>query len=509
MKRTTRLAVLVSFLLPLLANSQQGRDTLPARNTNTRPSRHQPVAVAQEVIEYDVSAGRFSRLPPHVREGSAIIISYKGINRYAASANTTITSGNRSYDDGLSQLQDGLQKSTTAKDKAKEQSKDTTGKSKLTTAAANKLDTLVRYLGAKSTILGQIESEFKKIKNEILKVNAIMAMDSDIVAAANDPGLKTTEQMNAAIFAQGIATGVTAPGLFTSQLNTSITAINQSISSIRGKMTDLKNNLAILTSKDATKESDKLDQELSDIEKRLTEIENAYSGQNLKTIQGNAANMARTSTRLLNQDFTLPGTKIGFADGDYVDVSDRLSDNSGKLITEIGPLRINTYGGRRIDFSIGLSVIIGGQGKYGYDLRKNPTNATSGSAVDSVILVTDDKDRLFQFSPTIFVHWYKTTTCGIQWMFTSGLTPDIINLNDSRVSLGTSVGFPASNLLSRRLVLSAGITFGYADVLKSKFKNLSDYRSFGDLNASDLTRKAIKAGAFVGVSYNLGGVGHN
>lgn len=472
-------------------------------------------SIAQETIEYDFATNKLNR-PQIVKEGASVIIQYKGVNKFALKSSASMTSGNRSYDDGLSQLQEGLLKLATEKKKAEDKKEETDNAlaapvAPLAAPVRISLTAMQSYLDVKAIKLANIQTEFNNIYQEVLKINGIMSIDKDIIAATNDPTLNSQALIDATIFIQVGTTGVASPADFTSGLAGCVNNISISVATIVVLINGLTDNFtnANLTAAQRQEEGPKLDELISELKKRVTTIDAAYSGQNLKTLQDNASDMGRRSLKLLSQDFIVAPTIIGNADGDYIEISDKLTDNDGKQILEINPFKINTYGGSRIDFSLGLSVIIGGQGKYKYDLRKNPTNATKGTAMDSVILLSNDEDRLFKFSPTIFVHWYKNSEkMKTQWMLTTGLTPNFADLDDSRLSIGTSLGLPSSNNVTRRLVLSGGISVGYADVLKTKYKGLADYRSFGDLDAAELTDKALKVGAFFSISYNLGGVGH-
>ncbi|HEY8919872.1 MAG TPA: hypothetical protein VIM87_25705, partial [Chitinophaga sp.] len=165
-----------------------------------------------------------------------------------------------------------------------------------------------------------------------------------------------------------------------------------------------------------------------------------------------------------------------------------------------------TYGGSRVDFSIGLAVNVGGNGAD-YNLRKNPENVKLGPDTAKVTLYKNNK--LLAFSPVIHVHWYRTTQGAVQWMLTTGLAPDFSTLANSRIFVGTSLGFPSSNDLAKRLLFSIGASAGYADVLKNKYRSWNDYARFGDLEDTDLTTKSVRIGGFFSVSYNLGGTGHN
>jgi hypothetical protein len=473
--------------------------------------------IPQVTIKYDFSTNAITYDAP-IKEGSPVLIQYTGVNKYAIKSTATITSGNRSYDDGLSQLQAGIQQLAGSKKKVE----DDKGKNKIqikdvmesrALLPAEPLSVMRDYLDAKANILTDIETEFTKIYQEVLKINSIMSMDKDITAAADDPTLNTKVSLEGTIFIQAGSTGISTPAGFTPTLTNSVTNINTSLTRILKLINDFKNNFNNFTNSglNATQQQEegpKMDELVTELQKRATALETTYSGQNLKTLQDNAADMGRRSLKLLNQDFTIAPTVIGNASGDYIEISDKLNDNAGKQLLEIKPFKINTYGGSRVDFSVGISANIGGQGKYKYDLRKNPTNATSGTAMDSVILLSDDEDRLFKFSPVIFVHWYRTTKHNLQWMLTTGLSPDFTEVSNSRLSLGSSIGFPSTNDLTKRIVLSLGVSIGYADVLKTKYKNLVDYRSFGALAATDLTEKALKVGAFFAISYNLGGIGH-
>lgn len=473
------------------------------------------ISFSQEIIDFDFATHKLTK-PDNIKEGASILILYKNINKYAVKSSASITSGNRSYDDGLDQLQTILgelaKEKKTTEDKDKELSAIVSPAVPNSKGIKQKLDAVRKYLTDKAQILTDIEMEFSNILQEVWLINFIMAMDKDITAATNDKDLRDSALMDKAIFIQAGTTGVSRPEDFTVQLASGVGEISSSLVEIVRLISDLENNFlntAALTDAQRKEEGAKLEAIKAEIKKRSNIIESTYSGENLKTLQGNAADMGRRALKLLNQNFTIDPIVIGNADGDYIEISDKLTDNAGNQVFEIKPFKINTYGGRRVDFSVGLSINIGGHGKYSYDLRKNPTNATSGTAVDSVILLSDDEDRLFKFSPAFFVHWYKISKKNnIQWMLTTGLTPDFTDLSDSRLSMGSSLGFSSSNSIARRLVLSAGISFGYADVLKTKYKNLDDFRSFGDIETDDLTKKALKIGAFFSVSYNLGGAGH-
>jgi hypothetical protein len=49
------------------------------------------------------------------------------------------------------------------------------------------------------------------------------------------------------------------------------------------------------------------------------------------------------------------------------------------------------------------------------------------------------------------------------------VAPDFSTLANTKIFLGTSLGFPSTNDLVKRLVFSLGASIGYADVLKTKY----------------------------------------
>lgn len=232
-----------------------------------------------------------------------------------------------------------------------------------------------------------------------------------------------------------------------------------------------------------------------------------YTGNNLVTLQTNVGLLTYDFNQLINTPYEIGPGSIGTASGDFLQVSDTLTDNKGNIALSITPKSFPTYGGTRVDFSLGIGVSIGGNG-YQYSLRKNPTNAKTGPDTAVVGISSSNKNKLFQFVPVVCVHWYKTSKSRLQWMLTGGLAPDLSTVANTRVFIGTGLGLPSSNDHGKRIVLNAGISFGYADVLKEKYRGWGDYARFSSVDDTDLTEKAIRIGGFFAITYNLGGSGH-
>lgn len=464
--------------------------------------------INQAFITFDLVSPRFLQKPAFVKEGAAVFVRYTGVNRYAVTANTTFAEVNRKYEDGLSALQTGLGTLTKAKEATA--AADSSNKDMKTASATEKekKDKLGRYLNAKYKLLNDIDSSLSEVNTQALLIKRIVQMDKDIDSAKNNPYLSDKNKMQNSIFLNSPLSSIKTPADFSKALATFITIINAELRKTENYIHSINSNMDKLGDQLPKEERAKTEKTLADLNKKIDTIKTAYSGANADSLYATVGAMAQNASMLLDQDFIATSKESGTASGDYIEISGKLQDNHGVELKKIAPFKIPTYGGRRIDFSVGVALNIGGQGKYSYDLRKNPTNATSGSAMDSVILIKDDQNRRLKFSPVIHVHWYKVSKCAVQPMLTIGLSPDFSDMSASRLSLGGGLGFNTTNELFRRIVLNAGVSVGYGDELKTKYKDLDNYARFGDLDASELTKKTLKASAFFSIGFNLGGSGH-
>lgn len=455
-------------------------------------------------IIYDMQAHKFSPgIPRLIKEGSSITLSYGNVNPFAFKSTAVFANINNSYEDGLSVVQSGLNGLSGAEERTEETLKAVKSKNmaNFKSLFPNMLpETVESDLEKKKKLLGNIRQDFAAIEKSIQAINAIMSLDTLIKIAKNDPGNYSATTMEKAVTSPAAAYGITAGSDISAIFKSSQETIYSRLDGISGNITALKELINKTSKEEITRITDSL-------EKKVSALRSVYTGNNLAVLQKNTGIIHYNLNTLRNADYNLPPKIIGTATGDFVDISSELKDNNNNTVFSISPHRVRTYGGARVDFSIGLAANIGGNGAA-YSLRRNPTNAETGPDTAKVTLYENNRNKLLQFNPAVFIHWYKTTTKDIQWMLTTGLAPDFSTLANSRLFVGTSLGFPASNDLTKRLVLSFGVSVGYADVLKNKYRDWNNYQRFNNIDDADLTEKALRAGGFFSVSYNLGGSGH-
>lgn len=469
---------------------------------------------AQETLNYDMATSKFDpAVKRYIKEGTALSLGFKNVNPFAFTVTADFDEINHNYEDGMSTVQSGINTiggvtNKTADNQAALVAMKAKAQTLVTLDGIKKqdVDKSKTYFDKKKELLDDINSAFKDIEQQIISINAVMNMDTLLKVAMNDPANNSVVKMKAAVFAPVSVYRINTPEDIASITKSGVQSINNHLQDISRKAASLE-LLSDALPKDAAAVEKKRTAALVDsINKKVTALGKVYSGANASILQGNAGSLSQNATRLMNADYNIPTTKVATAKGDFIEISDSLKDHRGKPVLIIEPFRIKTYGGSRVDFSIGLAVNIGGNGAD-YNLRKNPENVKLGPDTAKVTLYKSNK--VLAFSPVIHVHWYRTTKGAVQWMLTTGLAPDFSTFANSRLFVGTSLGFPASNDLAKRLLFSIGASAGYADVLKNKYRSWNDYARFGSIEDADLTTKSVRIGGFFSVSYNLGGTGHN
>lgn len=452
------------------------------------------------LITYNMHEGKFEKdFPPLIKEGSSIALSYTNINPFLFKSNATFSDINYNFQDGMDIVQSVLNGLSGAADKAAADAVLADDSIKISTVMESfprkNKENVRSLLHKKDEWLRSIREDFKQIQQSIQTINAIITIDTLIKIAKNDPGNYSSDIMEAAVLKPVAIYDISKdniPETFKSHQQD----IYDGLESISAALMQLKGL------------NDQTIQPLIDsVEKKVAALNHVYTGPNVAILLKNISIIQYNLHQILTAEYNLLPVNIGTTKGDFALIGDELKDNTGKVAFTIAPRPIRTYGGTRVDFSVGLAANIGGNGSE-YSLRKNPTDAKTGDDTASVTLYKSSKNKLIQFNPVVFVHWYRTTTCNLQWMITTGLAPDFSTLANSRLFIGSSLGFPSSNELGRRLVLSIGASLGYADVLKNKYSNWKSYQRFSDLDDSDLTEKSLRVGGFFAVSYNLGGSGH-
>lgn len=485
------------FLIPLLFTScvisknGTGSDQKDKLNTENEDE------INHVNIVYDVSRSKFISKPQFIREGASVGLSWENVNPWAVKSNPVFANINADYSTGTDEAQAGLVKLIAANS-----DNDSTKSDVINGKTGDPKSKAEEYVKTKSGFLKKIEHNFSNLLNQTRRIEAIMAMDTILKLSMDNPNL-TKLDIKEALFGPtrpyGISEAKDIPGVMKITLEEIAKVAAENTAEI-DKLKSFTDAFAVNLTDEEKAANNKLYDELK---KQNDKVKESYSN-NSKLI-ANAAIIQTNIQKVLAVPFNVPARVVGFANGDYFEFSDELKDSKGNVVYTIKPQRIKTFGGARVNTSVGIAVNIGGNGEE-FVLRKNPDNVTSGPDTAKVVLVRNGENTLLKFSPVINAHWYKTTKSSIQWMFTLGLAPDFSTLGDSRIFVGTSLGFPSSIELTRRLVISGGLSVGYANTLKTEYKGMENLARFGEVEPDDLTTRAPRLGGFISVSFNLSNI---
>ncbi|MBC9930277.1 hypothetical protein [Chitinophaga qingshengii] len=457
------------------------------RKTTNKPASDERES-SRETIIFDATADPILVVPEYVKEGAAIYIQYLNVNPWAVESNPVFQNINRDYSTGLSELQGQLGIMT--------QSKDTGKVSKAQNAAEKKFIEEYEKHG------DIINKTFKEIEQKIMVVNGILELDSVLKVNMANPMLTNKEQISANILNHAQQYGLDSINKLTSFVKENVKEIYKGASTVNNEVSYLERFLEDTRKGISEKQRKDYTEKLAGFKKTADDLVKIYTPNS--KIGASASALQANITMVLSLPFSLQPKKIGAARGDYFEFSDELKDKKGNLIVKIDPpFRIKTYGGTRVDFSVGIGVNIWGNGAD-YQFRKNPTDAQTGPDTAKVILAENKSNKALKFSPIIGIHWYKTTRHAVQTMLTIGVSPDFSTLAESRLSVGGGLGFTSSTDLLRRIVINGGISVGYADKLKSEYQNWESYNRFANVDIANMTTKVPQVGAFIAVTFNVG-----
>lgn len=503
-----------------------------------RRSKSGPTGKEVRNIIIDKTAGGPIHVPEPVPEGCLLTLSYTNVNPFLYKSGVTMAVINRNYEDGLSAFSQA-QNATTASGERDEVSKNSAATLGIASEqGTNKEDQALishhalglggnipslkeRHKAAKKTAfdkrlysnlsktpaefsriasllqqkiegLNRIEILLADIQREIITIQHLMSLDTIIKAAMKEPYNRSAIAM-----AQDIAS---RSGFTASEPSELRSAFHSSIQNIYLKTSDINVVLASLDMVNAELRKDtaqKFDTVIAVIRKNVTDIRNAYTGSNCRVLNDNMDLIINNYVRAVRSEYTVTADTILVADGDYVRIQDPAMG--------ISNLKIRTYGGIRIDFSAGIAFTGGDINGWGYTLNKVNDSTT--------YLITDRENRHISTGLAAMMHLYRTRKTHTAWMLSFGAAPDFSELASSRFFLGGSFAAFSTNNVDRRFILSVGLACGGAEVLKPKYREKSratdnNFHSFGNISESDLTERSFRLGAFIALTYNLGGIGH-
>lgn len=480
---------LPAIFLTCLGMAAFGQDSSKLRNACK--SRH------QDSIVYDFKAGTFNNLPDCIREGNAVSIKYININPWAIVSSPTFTQINYNYSTALPDIQGQLGKISASTDATNAlDAYEISGNDKNNKKPDDCLENFNKGLYI-------IYEKLTKVQREVIDLKSIMALDKVLRDACSSPTIYSVDELKQIVLES-------VNSIKIDDYHKITTVVKGKLADILNYSADISNNLLQLNSLIDTckifKSNDKLKKLLegrvAEITSMNDKIKQAYDS-DTSVVLTNAIILQSNFTKVFLVPFELKPRKIGSAKGDFIEFSDELKDKDGKVIVTIEPQRIRTYGGQRVNFSVGIATNIGGNGAD-YQFRKNPTDATTGPDTAKIILAELKDNKIIKFAPMVAMHWYRTSCRSIQTMLTIGLAPDFSTIAESRIFLGGGLGFPSSNDLFRRLVISAGLSIGYADKLKPEYQKWKSYNRFSDIDIKDMTARVPRFGSFFAVTFNLG-----
>ncbi len=490
------------------------------------------VAAQDSIVIYDMTdtVRGFINRPRYIREGSSVGILYVNVNPFCFQSNTTFKSVDNQFTDGGAEaakvlgmtksVQSEEQKSTeniTKKPVTTTTKKSGNKKATTTTTEVNFIttpdniekritDRSIAQLSQKEAIVEAIQQELNNTIGAINVIHEIILMDTVIQLAVKNANNTSVLKMKNQINSQ-LSFEINRPTDIRHAFEVSLSAIQSSLPILNRRLqqlADIGNELK----KDALPEfqSNELQKMLTETIKKLNET---YNGDGLNKLRKSVTLIIDNYITVTETRFSIFGKTTGIASGDYMELSDELKDKSGNTIHKFEAFKIKTFGGHRIDFSIGIATTFGlGINGTDYSLRKNPHDSTIGPDTALVILHKSQSNRELMFSPVAMIHYYRNSTRNINPMLSFGVAPDFSTLANSKLFLGLSLGLQTSNNLLKRMVLSGGVAAGYADALKEKYKDWNNYSRFGDIGQDELTEKVLKGGFFLALSCNLGGTGH-
>lgn len=472
--------------------------------------------VYDTVLIYDGISGTFAKeRPTKVREGSIVTIRYENINPFILQKGMKSESISRDYNEGMDRLNILSGAAATEQNKAAAESgitdesvdvkKRNIPYSNLLTEgfityaeklhSSNKSDDekrlkeLNQLYTQKENLLNEINEKLVAIGKEIILVNRVMHADTSIKIATQQVYNRTRENMSADI-ATRLSMNINKPSDLSDIFYSALTSIHNTAKNIEQLILSLER----IDKKVRELNGEGFNETITNLRSGLSELTGLYSGDNLKTMANNVGIIVNNYVTAVSADFWAVDTLVS-ADRDYLVLS---NPKMG-----INPFKIKTYGGTRVDFSVGIAALYGDVNGWNYTLTR-PNDST-------MFVVTDKEPNQVTFNPVVFTHIYRTGRRNATWMASVGLSPDVSDLADTKLYLGLSLGGFASGSFARRLIFTAGVTAGHTDILKKKYREVDqsadrNLHSFGNISDSDLTQKAIKAGAFFAISWNLGGV---
>lgn len=477
-----------------------------------------PAYSQDKIVTYDGATKTFTKVPRFLKEGSTLGIHYEHINPFAVSSNISFESISYKYDDGnaylakmtglfgavdapaaagdqqakaTAQFMNAFSKSIKQLQQQQQEEEEATGEEN---AAVTPL------LDARQKTLANIYDRINSIQGNVRTIRNIMDLDTVIRSAMKNTDNISEDKMRAQI-AQAMNSEVRKTKNITDLFHEKAENILGIVASLLADADELDRINVLLKAIDATYDDA---ERINELKEQATNFYKAYTGDNFNTMSRNVVIIASNYYKATHTTFDI--MKSVTMDSDELVFSDEVKDSEGKIIYSIPKTKIFSYGGYRINTSIGIAATFGEVNGSAYDLSKNPTQSEAPADTGKVVLRESKDNRTIMFSPVVFFHWYPRLNSFVYPKLSLGLAPDFTSLANTKLFIGTGFCFAPSSGLAQRIGIDFGIAAGYTDVLKTKYKGYDNYAVFPGLTTDELTEKAIRIGGYFALSFNLGAV---
>lgn len=388
--------------------------------------------------------------------------------------------------------------STTAKkhtlDALPKNAKDFASRNQVLRAELTKATELENLLKQKKDLESDIQENLKKIRAEQPNMNDIYLLDSIVNKCLHDPNLYDSLQFIAFI-SKTTSFDQSDPEAFIETIKTALNHINEAVAAIQLDI------LQLGTISTAIKALDKNNQynfstELDSLTHNINTLQEIYSPDAERSLLINATGTVANYTMLASCGFSILPKKITQITSDKISISDSLRTPDGSVITGWGPFDVYSYGGKRINVSVGFAVSFGNLNATDYAIIRDSTGKAIG-------LNSSRENSIGNFSPILLVNWVFKCKGAISPAVSVGLNPDFSSLSNSRLLIGGSISFSQSNDILKRFLLSGGIGMGMTQALNPKYENITDYSTLTNLTETNLTENTFRVGGFFAVSFNL------
>jgi hypothetical protein len=258
-----------------------------------------------------------------------------------------------------------------------------------------------------------------------------------------------------------------------------------------GRLQEINNELKTIDTTYA------FDTYLSTLNEEITKLQTTYLGSNLVAMQKNVQSILMKYATGTNQDYTVYGSNVFQVKNDVETITDTLRLHDKSIYKVIGPIDIHSYGGARVNFSLGFAATFGNLNATSYYLLRDDSSKITG-------IGSSRKNSIGNFSPVAMVHYTFKTKGFIYPALSIGFNPDFSSFTSSRLLLGGSITFNESNSVLRRIILSGGLGMGLTDCIKPKYDGITDFSELNNISDNDLTEKAFRFGSFFSASFILG-----